>query len=302
MNLYKVQHRLKTLSALEQPFDCRSFNFRSWETKEWFKSDFWIAEREIEAENYLEAMKIFQKELPPIVKRLAFVSQCYFDHLVEPFLIYTENPGRIIFVRNSEQVNGARLVFGVNEKKSLEKLDEFAPLSFYEYLQESTNAISHLGRLSMLIKALEGLAGQTKKIEKCECGKERGYSVINSDMLGQILNDKALYNKLFGKGGVRHKLSHGSDIELDDDYARKIYDAIVNYFNKKFGTEINTNIRFPQRNFYGNYRISEGFFRLKSGAVEIDLRKITELINFHFCKNPILPNEYLETIEKPKKY
>lgn len=310
MPLYRIQQKIKTLSQIiddcENKFIFHGFDFKNWDytLTHGCRGDAWIAEKAIEADDPQKALDKFYEELFPTAERLAFVSQCDFDFEAEPFLIYKGNPDKIVFIRYSEEAGGAPLIFNDNEISLMDQLETFDNPAFFSYLLESTKAVTHLGRLVMLVMALESLAEQTTKSENCACGKERKWSATDSNKLKIILADNELYEKIFGRGGVRHKLFHGDDVKLDNNYVIKIYVAIVKYFNNNIFDEsgIEEDVVSPQRNFHGHYLSSMGWYRINNPAINIGLKELTELVKMHFQTPPILPNIDLEMVGKPDNY
>ncbi len=57
-------------------------------------SDWWLAESQIEADNYKDAFKVFQRDLNRVVPRISLISQTYIDFFRQPFLIVKDG-GRV---------------------------------------------------------------------------------------------------------------------------------------------------------------------------------------------------------------
>ncbi len=118
----------------------------------------------------------------------------------------------------------------------------------------------------MLIIALESIAG------------EESINVTDKDYIKNvILKDNALFDKIFQHGtGIRNKIFHGKEVEIKDNYVKKIYKSIVKYFNTKYHTTINLNVVNPQRTFSGSKNLVMRFIQSADKTVCLDFKRIIE--------------------------
>ncbi len=253
MNKYLIEHKIKTITDLwgladgKQEFEFRGFKFRQWDfnISDGAIGNAWIAKREFEAKDAESAIQFFREELIDIVRRVAFVSQCFASADLEPYFILrlNDNPEQVFFLSYSEESEHVPLHFGEEEKESLEKLEKFPNPVVLEYIAQSGRAITYTTRLAMLIIALESIAGEISP------GKTNMQYIKD-----EILKNYDLHDEIFKFGtGIRNKIFHGKEIVGGKDYAQIIYDRIIDFFNVKYGTKINTDVSQPQRHIFGNY-------------------------------------------------
>lgn len=281
MRKYIILHRIKTMSTLYDPFQLDGFEFKHWDfnLREGFIGDFWIAKKIIIATNFIEAINGFRSQLQQLIEKMSFVGQTYFSCLEQPFLIFKDEneSNKIFFIRYSEESKSVGLPFNKDEIDSLKTIKDATNQEFYTYWNESNNAISYKGKLTMLIKSLEALAGAIQKVDKCIYGRANKRTSTDLERIKLILNDKDLYEDIFGKGGIRHKLSHGKKVNFEKrDYVLDIYNAIIKHFNDYFHISINTKVKNPQRNPYGNYRGRQNWCIFKN-EIKLDLKHILEI-------------------------
>lgn len=265
MNRYLISHKIKTLSKFTEPFEYKGFKFEYWDfnNADGWIGDAWVAIKEIEANKVEDAINMFRAELQPIVERMTFIGQCYFDLLSQSFLIkkINNNAENVLFLRYTSERSGVSLHFNNDEQGSLEKLESLEKQAVFSYVHESTKANTLYTRLAMLIITLESIAGQTKN-------ERRDGSIFyktDKDKLKEVLCDDELYDNIFAPGvGIRNKIFHGEEVELDKDYIENIYDKIVHYFNETYDTQINVEIINPQRNFDGVYMSGNSWLKLKN--------------------------------------
>ena len=281
MNQYLIEHKIKTLAELwngENPkigkFDYQGYEFKQWDftMAKGPTGNAWTAKRIISANNAVEAINNFRRKLSSIVDRITFISQCYTTMGLEPFIVIRENDNSEIkfLFRYTKEVNGIPLHFGKNEQKALKELETYEKQPVFKYLSESTRAGSYYTRLAMLIIALESIAGE-KKDRKGNVHTDKEY------IKNEILKDEILYKKIFGyKTGIRNKIFHGKEVEFDDNYADKIYQKIIEYFNRKYQIKINTGVVGPQRTFTGNYQGRLIWLKPRNNKEQIDLKDIIE--------------------------
>ncbi|MCP6718758.1 MAG: hypothetical protein KJI71_00820 [Patescibacteria group bacterium] len=306
MNEYLIEHKIKTLSQLSEPFDYKGFNFRHWDFnyRDGWLGDAWVARKLIIAESATEAINRFRKELIPIVDCIAFVSQCYTTVELESFMILrkNDNPQIIFFLRHAYESKGVPLHFNDEEKSALESLDKFKKKHVFRYLRESTNSSTFYTRLAMLVAALEGIAGQIlikgKKFTNKEYIKE------------EIVKDDNLFQKIFAYGeGIRPQLFHGCEVDLGPDdvnYAREIYKKIVRFFNNRFKAKIKVDVRNPQRTPFGNYRGGNVYLESKHKENNINLKNVIEIFErafgYYDKRDREIFDKFFSIIKMPKNY
>jgi hypothetical protein len=78
MNEYYIEHGIKTLSELYEPFTFHEFKFEQWDTRLGAPCGrAWRVSKTVNAETFREAFSQFYFGLFPLVNRIAFVSQCF---------------------------------------------------------------------------------------------------------------------------------------------------------------------------------------------------------------------------------
>ena len=160
---------------------------------------------------------------------------------------------------------------------------------------EAANATTFYTRLTMLIGAVEGLAGETNT---------KGQIKTNLTIVKQILGD-GLYEKLYKYGtGLRHKLLHGN-IEghhLFEGISDEIYNKIREYLRLEHDIQLEENVVHPQRNFYCNFEQTSMYMRFKEKPV-LDLKTIEEAVDDRYGKKPNLEMKIFNYVgEHPKDY
>ena len=121
---------------------------------------------------------------------------------------------------------------------------------------------------------MEAIAGQ-KNLGKGRLTTDRDY------IADEVLQDHELTRDIFGHGvGIRNQLLHGIEIDNEQhgnvDYVSRIYDAIVGYFNRKHGTEINTDVIHPIRTLEGNFETWGGWVQPRNADVSLALKSLCE--------------------------
>lgn len=286
MSHYHIEHRIKTLSELDDPFEFSGFRLSPWkfDPASGSSGDAWCAAKDVEAENFDEAFRTIIGELYPIVDRIAFVSQCFTMVELQPFLILklNNNEHSQLAFRYTDERPVVPLNFGREEKASLEALEGYRERGKpFRLLREATIASSFYTRFVMLVAALEAIAGEV-------VDKKRGFKRKDGDYIrDEILKDAELYAGIFEPGtGIRNQLLHGAKVDLTSDrhaaidYIDNIHKAILRYFREKHGINISQDIVEPLRNPTGNYRVWEGWLQPKDNSVALDLWSIHQWFKF----------------------
>ena len=269
MNKYLIQYKLATVAELFDSFSYGGYDFSNY-SKDWQSCDAWIVSKEIEADNSGIARYTFIKDLIPCIERFSTISQCAFRINANSYFIFrtTNNPENIIYIYYVKSTPPVGLHFDKEEIEQLDKLLKIPNQKACMYIMEATNATTFFTRLTMLIGAVESLAGEITK------GK-----VVSTDKneLINILGD-SLYKKLFDYGtGLRNKLFHGSitDTQIFDGLNDEIYCKIRTYLRVKYGVEMSETVVQPQRNFHDNFEYTATFEKF-NGIPNLDLKQIEE--------------------------
>jgi hypothetical protein len=116
-------------------------------TQAW-RSDCWLAEATIDAENYKAAFGIFRRDMSRVVPRISLISQTYTEFLQQPFLIVREGQ-QIGFLRYTRKRSGVGLMFIENHREALVRLleDTSIPEEFYYYWNDVVNAVGYTPKL-----------------------------------------------------------------------------------------------------------------------------------------------------------
>ena len=296
MNSYHIIHRIRTLASLscnpgERPVLVHqgySFTNECWSFEGGHEGDYWLVEKDIEAEDYRSAYNLFIGGLLPVIDRLSFIVQTAFYPFQESCLIYrtNDNVKNIAVVRVSEPYKGVGLSFLDQQRIDLEKLKDSKYDTILFYLGESSRTTMPIARLSFLVSALEALAGIKKTTPKCEgckhslvckyCGRQKSdYDATDTLRLKEICGPE-LYKKLFLHGGFRQRVFHGlplEDIQID---ANTLFQRIVSYFNTTLGTNISTNVVNPQRNFYREWKGGTAAWKINHLNLITDLKLLVK--------------------------
>lgn len=292
MNQYIIQQKIKTISSLGffekdalVPMIINDIEFNQWDFSipDGCKGDAWVAKGKEGAGNYREAFANFRKKLSKIVPKVAFVSQCYMDYVQESFLVFriNDNPDKITFMHHVSSRGATGLMFMEDEKENLDKID-LDNNEFFWYMNDCYNTTGYIAKLLLMFAALESLAG--KEIKTDDEGNE--YENYNKDTMKEILGN-GLFNEIYGKDGLRHKLTHGEYIDPSfsgTNYVESLHKLILEYFNKKYKTKLDTGITHPQRHPFGNSYYMNAFIKPKEGN-NIELKEIIEEFDIADSKN-----------------
>lgn len=273
MNTYKIQHKIHTLSEVSIHPDanylvCPEFMI------EWFRftpfefnsanqhllEKAWIVEKEVHSNTAFEWLNLFRLELNKISPKIAFLSQCYFEYLSQSFLILrlNDNPENKFICRDVTPTEGVPLHFQDQELTDynlLMSIPELRDNQSFIYLQDYYNSTSWRPKAMLLFSALEALAGRIEKMDD----EWNSYFTYDKSRMIQILW-KELYNTVFWRDWLRHKLNHWEDIsryfqemvQVWKDYGSEIYLKIIQYFNRNYWLSISEEVVNPWRHFFGN--------------------------------------------------
>lgn len=292
MHTYTIHHRIATLAELHEPFDYEGYKFSSYDPEPW-KGDAWVATKEIKAENAALSINQFITELIPLLGYFSTVSQCSFRLAANTFIAYRKchNTKKRLFVHFVRDTGAVGLHFDKPEIEQLKKVNVIPHRDGFAFMNEAANASTFLGRLTMLIMAIEGFSGETL------VGKNYFTDpVARRAILGNNLDDR-LYKK---NVGLRNKLFHGvnKNQSLYSGLVDEIYDKLVDYLGG-FGIDINKNVVNPQRNTHDNYEFARMFYGYK-GTPMFDLKVIQEAIDERI-KSRIKEDDLFVYLGNPKK-
>lgn len=269
MNRYLIKYKLATVSELIKPFSLNGYDFSSYHP-EWWKSDGWVASREIEAENAGKARYEFMKGLFPLVPELAVVSQCAFRYIANTYFIYrlTNNQEKKIYIYFVREVPPVGLHFDGREIDNLIKINKIPNKHGLFFIADAANGGSLYTDLSMLLIGVEGLAGEIES---------KGMKKTNQVVLKEILGEE-LFAKLYPYGeGLRNLLFHGNvkNHAEFDGLVEKVYARILIYLKTKYDISLEENVVHPQRSFHGNFEQAASLEAFQGDPI-LDLKLIHE--------------------------
>jgi hypothetical protein len=193
---YQIEHKIGTLALLHDPFAYAGFEFGQWEYTEASgpTGDAWVAKRVVVANTAQEAVSRFRGELFPIVDKVAFLGQCFAVAEFQPFSIFKryDDDYRILFFRWYRGAKGVPLTFGDEQMRSLAALENYELRGkVFNRMREAANATTFSARFSMLVSALEAIAGQ-KDLGKGRLTTDRDY------IADEVLQDREFTRSIFG--------------------------------------------------------------------------------------------------------
>lgn len=285
---YYIEKEIRTTSELIKPFEFKGYKFRHWhyDVNEGWLGDSWIVSKEVIADNYEEAFKLFSENLAPLLSKISFVSQCYLEDVYGSLAIVRldDNPEKYIYLRKTRDRGPSKLCFMKEEINALSDLDSIDNNEFFLRMHVSNNSSTYRSRLVSLIHAVESLAGDKTKSSSCnncntelkceKCGVSIEYKALDHSKARKILDNNSLYQKIWGGSGIRNQLMHGREHNLDLDYLGEIYNSILAYVNSEYGVEIQEVVA-PQRHFFGNLSYQSCVYEVDD-LESIDLKELIE--------------------------
>tara|TARA_R110002124_G_scaffold149220_1_gene315062 strand:- start:208014 stop:208928 length:915 start_codon:yes stop_codon:yes gene_type:complete len=293
MNTYTIQHRFHTLAQYYSDkndylpsFELRSVKFSHWDFNfsEGHKTNFWLIEDQIEADDFRSAMSKFNKKNTPIFAKISLLSQCFSEQLNEPFLV-RKHGCDIAFFRYTRSTRGVPLAFDSNSMKALEALQDRKDISpeFYYYWNDMQNVTGYSAKLLLSCSALEALAKSSINTQK--------KNEFFKEVLGEELARKIWGNK---DVGIRHRLVHGEYFNEGTDkenYLKQIHEKVIEYFNKEiFKENLIRHVANPQRHPDGNKEGGFYFIKRISDSPSFDLKSLIKGCDDNF-------DSYLEKFE-----
>jgi hypothetical protein len=286
---YFIEQKISTLArnavgaanSADPSFELDGVTYRQWSynRRDGWLGDAWVAEGTIEAANAGEAIMLFRNKLVKAVPMIALIGQCYIEFKRQPlllkrsdldfgFLDYTHDGGHVGLMFMDDHFAALQTLFA----------NATIPDEFYKYWNDAVNTIGYSPKLLLMFSALEAL------VKKPNGNKDW---VLLESILGTDLKDKIFTPRT----GLRHRLIHGEYFNLtdtSDDYVRVIHKRIVGHFNGLLGGDIiSPNTVGPQRHFFDNKMVDRFFLRPKEAVTEIRLRDVVadfEASNHHATK------------------
>jgi len=291
---YKFEQRVDTLAdnAVSQMsdapfFEVQGIHFSHWDfnhTDGWL-GDAWLAKDDVEANSLDEAHTSFMSRLIQAVSRIAFVSQCYTEFVLQPYLVTREDL-QLAYFRYTQVTDGVSLMFMDEELEALKLLleDKTVPEEFFYYWNDAVNSIGYPAKLLLMFSALEALA-------KTTTGK-KDFARLES-ILGRDLKENLFGRMGDSSGGLRHRLVHGEyfqDPDQGTNYLEEIHGKVMAYFNHEVLKKdlLKLGVVSPQRHILGNRRGLELYVKprvgnslnLKSVLADFDKNGIDNLKNY----------------------
>jgi hypothetical protein len=272
--MYRLEQRIHTLAnnavdnAIDGPpsFAAKGVIFSHWQYSNdipWGTHHYWLAAADIEANDFVQAWKSFQKTLAIVVPRISLVSQCYTEWLREPYLILKESCD-VAYLRAVADSEPSGLMFMEEEKKALHLLLDYPqiPDEFFYYWNDATNSHGYSSKLLLMLLALEALAKKSK------------YRVDYAKLeliLGKELKEHLWGTKEQSDDALRNRLIHGEYLHVRDgenNYLLLIHKKVMTYFNDSiFGNNLlQENVTDPQRHPMSNRSQASGFIKAVGGA------------------------------------
>lgn len=304
--IYEIQHRIETLAQsvgpvddLGAPFLSMDIQFSHWDFNfsEGWKGHYWLAKGTVDAPNCNDGYEKFHGKMAKIVPRIALLSQCYTDWLVQPFLILRSD-AEIALFRFTRDRGATGLMFTGELQQALTSLLENSqiPEEFFYYWNDAVNSTGYSSKLVLMFSAIEAL------VKKPDGGKD--FAKLES-ILGSELKTALWGTKGSSSGGLRHRLIHGEYFNPDDsgkDYLNLVHKKIIAYFNNAIlGKKlINENVVSPQRHPFGNKEESTFFIRargskttnLKDVLADAQKKDFYQMENYEIVHDKALTENY----------
>ena len=162
MDDYLIKYKIATVAELFKPFEFDGYEFAPYDQKECCNCDAWVASKIIKANTYSDAISKFIKGLIPQIEKCSVVSECAFRIVANSFFVYkqTNNPEKIIFIYFVQDVGHTGLQFDEEQISELPKMATIPNQQAFMYIMEASNATTFYTRLTMLLSAVEALAGE----------------------------------------------------------------------------------------------------------------------------------------------
>lgn len=275
---YVFEQRISTLAqnAVMKALEAGSFVAEGIELSHWafnindgWTEKAWLARASIDAASLNDAWNIFRSGLERVVPRIAFISQCYTEYLLEPFIAIRPDIN-VAFLRYTQPRGSVPLMFGDEEQEALALLlrDSRVPEEFFYYWNDAVNAIGYGAKLLLMFAALEVL------IKEPDGTKVHS---VRTQILGEELS-KALYKNVTG---LRHRLNHGEYFAGQDsgiDYLHAVHKRVLGYFNERILEKelLDLHVVSPQRHLFGNVDESRMFIQPADPSARLCLKDVLQ--------------------------
>ena len=212
---------------------------------------------DVEASSWKEAYGLFLKGIIPIINAGSVITQCAIHSFVSSsHLIYkrNDNPDHVFFFYYAAPTSAVGMMLHDAELADIERI---LGSDLYEqdavaisYLRQSNTATGPVFWLSTLLMAAEAFAG-TEDVERVctSCSHVSSYAATNKEALQEMLGS-GLYDELYRKGRVRHKLVHGGRVD-EAEVARigeQVYERLIlHYLVERYGLKSLREIVNPPR-------------------------------------------------------
>lgn len=289
MNTYLVQQKIESFSDIFEHdiFSINDYKFEQWEYKHFEPlENAWLVQKTITSNNIIDAMNAFREGLIPILNRASFVSQCGMQYQVNSIFVLKTNSNTegIFFLQALSPSKEVSLSFQSEEKESLDILMHLENEVVFDFLAAANLSMTNHSRLVPMILAVEALAGEKEVVSRCPKCKDdsRKYPATDKVKIKEILGNE-LFSVVYDYNtGLRNKLFHGKVFEIGDgkDYAQKIYEKIISYFNTTYKTKISEDVVGAPRNGMGKYSKGRVWAKPKTNnTYSLDLRTLLPLFN-----------------------
>lgn len=302
---YFIQHDIETLvqnAVFKEPeiqsptFEIMDVKFYPTEFSHadgWTKNS-WIAEGEIEAQGYMQAINKFRSKLEMVVSRISLISQAYIEFVFGSFIIKREDQ-EVFYARCVRERPPSPMMFTQTGLNALNQLmvNNDVPEGFYLNWLQANNSYGYIPKIQMMLSAIESL-----------CKNDKGktdWSKLEL-ILGKDLKEKVWRPGEGVSAGLRHRLAHGWFLISEDqsqNYIDLLHQRVIDYFNKEILKEdlISNKVVSPQRHFWGNREEVRVFLRAAKN-IQVDLLSIVE----EFKLNELVTSKKYIYTQPPETY
>lgn len=266
MYKYIIQNKVRTTSYLYQSIELNGFELRH-PDDDYNAADnpgYIIAEKIVNGKNIADVVSKFRNDLLETISFLSTVSQCAFSIVGASFVVkkLDKNRDHVFFYYYAEDTETVKLPINNKEIQNYQKLFQNPELRLpARLIKESSTASNLFSRVSLLIIALEAFAEQETIYGRCKnCRNKYSYPGTNKNTIKKIVG-RSTYKLLYGKGGFRHKLSHGESVgeRTAEQLSGEIFSKLLIYLNNEYGTDIEEAKNSP-RTFY-SFKNGKFYFR-----------------------------------------
>lgn len=290
---YKIEHKILTLAdcavmdAGKKPasFEIEGILFSHWDfdyKEGWRGADAWLAEGNVDAQNFVDAINAFRTKLNKLIPRISLIGQSYIEFTREAFVIH-DIERDIAFLEYSQDIKAGGLMFMEQERDALVDLlsvDDI-PESFYYYWNDAVNVPGYSAKLLLMFSALEAMAK----------GRNKSIFPKPRDLYRKILGDE-LEKEVFEETvGLRNRLVHGQHFSSNDsarNYLEIVHKKVIEYFNKEVLSKalLSEDVVSPQRHPFGAKEGGRWIIKRRDGTALFPLRDILSDFDQHGFQEP----------------